>query len=202
MSLPIFTNINQLILTYILLQQHSNIHITTNIQNHLFCCSRILIEYYSNILTGFNILTYILLQHSYNDQYSKSVKNWAFLLLQRWAWGGQNWELMQYSSFITKFTDTAHLRDQIQVWREILQKFPWKITGRRSWEADKLHLQLRLLASTPKTYYNRSELLVNLDWITIIITIFLLNNIKIRMRLVKFVLGSRYTSLQQLVTAW
>ena len=55
----------------------------------------------------------------------------TFLLLQR-RWR-ENWELMQYSSFITKFTDTAHLRDQIQVWREILQKFPSEITRRRSW---------------------------------------------------------------------
>ena len=39
-----------------------------------------------------------------------------------------NWELMQYSSFIRKFTDTAHLRDQIQVWRKMLGKF-WETGG-------------------------------------------------------------------------
>ena len=44
------------------------------------------------------------------------------LLLQR---SRENWELMQYSSLMTKFSDTAHLRDKIQVWRkiELLGKF-------------------------------------------------------------------------------
>ena len=85
----------------------------------------------------------------------------TFLLLRRW--GGENWELMQYSSFITKFTDTAHLRDQIQVWRKILRKF-WENRGEEVERRTNLICSCGSLHSH-KTYFTRSELVVNLDWI-------------------------------------